>query len=136
MKKKTAIYPGSFNPWHQGHDDVLRKAIQVFEKVIIARGDNPEKYVQGSIEKLRTEINCPYVEVVQFSGLLADFVKKVRPSAIIRGLRNSQDLEYEKTQQYWNEDLGIEIPTFYIICDRKLTHISSSAIKIIKEFKK
>ncbi len=68
-------------------------------------------------------------------GLLVDFVKDVGASAVIRGIRNGQDLEYERTQQYWNEDLGIRVPTVCFITDRKLVHISSSAIRAVEKVK-
>jgi len=57
------------------------------------------------------------------------FCKEVQASAVIRGLRNGADLQYETNMQYWNEDLGLEIPVVYFICDRKLSHISSSMIR-------
>ena len=129
---KTAIYPGSFNPWHDGHQDVLNKALAVFDKVIVAQGLNPAKS-----EPLAFSISK--VEVVSFTGLLKDFINNYsdyRINAIIKGIRNSNDFEYEKTQQYWNEDLGIVIPTIYFISDRSLVHVSSSAIRQIDVFKK
>lgn len=141
---KTAIYPGSFNPWHEGHTDVVSKAIKVFDKVIIAVGVNPDKKKSTETLHLIKRIGwilvmlpeSPRIEVVQFNGLLKDFIKEGDYSAVIKGLRNAPDFEYEKIQQYWNEDLGIRIPTFYVISDRKFVHISSSAIKAIKSFEK
>ena len=76
--------------------------------------------------------------MVRFTGLLSAFITdhpELDISAVIRGLRDANDFEFEKKQQYWNEDLGILIPTLYIICDRKLSHISSSAIRQIEKFK-
>lgn len=128
---KTAIFPGSFNPWHEGHQEILDKALEVFDKVIVAQGINPTKSVPKTLVILH-----PRVEVIQFSGLLIDKIKILSEiKAIVKGLRNSNDFLYEQTQQYWNEDLGIIIPTFYIISNRNKVHISSSAIKIIQGFK-
>lgn len=131
---KTAIFPGSFNPWHEGHQEVLNKALQIFDKVIIAQGYNPEKCPPITLESI---FNSSQISYRQYSGLLVDFINRQPEliNAVIKGLRNSQDLEYEKIQQYWNEDLGINIPTFYIISDRNLTHISSSAIRATEQFK-
>ena len=64
-----------------------------------------------------------------------DAIAPYKPTAIIKGLRNSADFEYEKIQQYWNEDLGMKIPTIYIISNRNLTHISSSAIRAIEKIR-
>lgn len=138
---KIGIYPGSFNPWHEGHTDILGKALQVFDKVIVARGVNPEKSGSTSVEDLQ-HLNkngtnhTGRVEIASFEGLLVDFVKDQDYIAgVIRGLRNGHDLQYEMNQQYWNEDLGLEVPTVYFICDRKLSHISSSAIRALNKIK-
>jgi len=139
---KIAIYPGSFSPWHRGHTDVLRKALKIFDQVTVAspRGPNSSKedtsIILTSIYASLPKEESNRVNVLHFSGLLANFIKDLNDEdqdigAVVRGLRNNQDFEYEKIQQYWNEDLGIEIPIVYFISDRALTHISSSAIKTI-----
>lgn len=135
---KIAIYPGSFNPWHEGHTDVLAKACQVFDRVVIAQGVNPDKNLSER-ERIPAEILAkfhPHVTTAAFKGLFVDFLKGREYHAVIKGLRNIQDFEYEKTQQYWNEDLGQLIPVFYVIADRKLVHISSSALRMINGIKK
>ncbi len=132
---KVAVYPGSFNPWHEGHQDILNKALKVFDKVIVARGINPEKDKHGPLENYSHNERIVHVE---FNSLLTDFINNYPEpiTAVIRGLRNGQDFEFEKTQQYWNEDLGLLVPTVYFITDRKLTHMSSTAVRIIDSFKK
>lgn len=154
---KIGIYPGSFNPWHQGHDDILQKALLMFDKVIIAVGRNPDKPPREfkalndlwsqAVDSIGVE-ESDRVKVVEFKGTLADFANNYYETgdtgtlyvshdacAVIRGLRNSQDFEFEKNQQYWNEDLGLKIPTIYLISDRKLTHISSSALRLVAKIK-
>jgi len=133
---KVAIYAGSFNPWHQGHEDILIKALKIFDKIIVLQGHNPKKLEhkdKSFLEVCKRHENK--VEAGVFNGLLADVVKEVKPDALIRGLRNGYDLEYEANLQYWNEDLGVECPTVYFICDRKLTHISSSALREYENLK-
>lgn len=132
---KVGIYPGSFNPWHSGHQDILEKALQVFDKIVIAIGQNPSKSdLSWDLTYLQKQ-NTTNIEKVEFSGFLNDIVKRYNGIAIIRGLRNGQDFEFEKAQQYWNEDLGITIPTIYFVSDRKLVHISSSAIRLVAKIK-
>jgi len=126
---RTAIYPGSFNPWHDGHDDVLEKALKIFDHVIIAIGQNPNKEGLSQVFKFNDE----KITVIRFTGLLTDFVKEQKACAVIRGLRNGNDLQYEQNQQYWYEDLGLKVPIVYFIADRALGHISSSAIRALKK---
>lgn len=138
---RTAIYPGSFNPWHKGHRDVLDKALKCFDKVIVALAINPDKREPlNEIEKRVKVIShsFPYddkVEVLSFGGLLVDFVKTRPIDAVVRGLRNGADLQYEQNLQYWNEDLGLLIPTIYFICDRNVSHISSSMVRALETFR-
>lgn len=138
MSTKIAFYPGSFNPWHKGHSDILRKALQVFDKVIVGVGINPDKGGNYNLDECFNDFRDIFdkqVEIRHFNGLLVNHVKELEVDAVIRGLRNGHDLEYEMNQQYWNEDLGLEIPVVYFICDRSLGHVSSSAIRMIDQIK-
>lgn len=143
---KTGLYPGSFNPWHKGHQDILLKALKVFDRVIIAVGNNPAKpCTHEELEERARAIEMKNwgrvhltgkVEVVRFEGLLQNVVNTFNVHAIVRGLRNGHDLQYEMNQQYWYEDLGLTIPVTYFITDRSLGHISSSAIRSIEKLRR
>ncbi len=137
-KMKIGLFVGSFNPWHQGHQEILNKAEKIFDKIIIAQGYNPEKEVPSYQGLDGFGDNIIYD---QFTGLLVDYIDSLKlnnltPTALIKGLRNAQDLEYETCMQYTNEDLGLDLPVFYVICDRKLRHVSSSQIRSLEKFKK
>lgn len=129
---KVGLYTGSFNPYHAGHGDIISKALQVFDKVIVARGINPNK--EKSKFPMPNLSHLGNVEVVEFTGLLVEFIEKKDITAIIRGLRNTTDLEYEKSNQYYNEDLNIGIPTVYFISDRSLCHMSSTNERYLAQY--
>jgi len=141
---KHGLYPGSFNPWHEGHTDILNKALKVFDFVTVLHCYNPDKieltkkggHLLTVEEVLKYKITDMFkqIRVDSHPGLLVDYIKSYPADALIRGLRNSQDFEYEKVQQYWNEDLGLAIPTIYFVADRKLVHMSSSAIRMLEKF--
>lgn len=148
---KNAVYPGSFNPWHAGHTDVLEKALGVFDTIFVAVGVNPDKSTQdvavrlGQIEQelIQKDYYDKRVQILCFREMVVDLVNHLNTPihGIVKGLRNGQDLEYERVQQYTNEDLAKEFrlhlpPTVYFVTHRDFSHVSSSAIRIVNELKK
>jgi pantetheine-phosphate adenylyltransferase len=141
---KLGIYPGSFNPIHKGHLDILGQALLMFDKVLVAfpggGADTKElsqkiTFIQNSI---KASIYAPLekrIFVTSFEGLLVDWTKDIKADAVIRGLRNGTDLEYEKSMLYWNQDLGLLIPTVFFITSRDLVHYSSTAIRTLTKIK-
>jgi len=135
MDKKVGLYAGSFNPFHFGHADIIRKALFVFDQVVVAKYNRPFSDAEAVLVKHRLEkqtVQPKDVTLTSFTGMLHEFVDTVKPAALIRGLRNGNDLQYEMNQLYWNEDLGVKVPTVYFICDRTLSHVSSSALREIE----
>lgn len=147
--KRCALYAGSFNPWHEGHSDILTKSLKVFDNVMVSAAINPEKGMRANydFDLLAKQmydqkiIDKDRVQLQHFNGLLVDFIRRLREEfdteivALVRGLRNGHDLNYEMNWQYWNEDLGVKVPMVYFICDRNKSHISSSMIRMIKQVK-
>jgi len=129
---KVAVYAGSFNPFHKGHYNILQKAEKIFDKVIIARGYNPEK--KNDLVALPNIIMDR--AVMQYSGLLTDFIQKLpyENITLIRGLRNSVDLQYEMNQYRYLQDLMPSIQMVSIFCDKEYEHISSSGIRTLSIF--
>jgi len=145
--KTIAIYPGSFNPAHVGHLNILEKAERIFGKgnVITAIGINPDKvntndktYLFEQDNKAKTisqKINRTVITYSKFlHELIEDYEKEGYNVVIIRGLRNGVDLDYEVNQMRFINDFKKDINVIYITCDQEFEHISSSAIRKIEQF--
>ncbi len=132
-KPKIAIYPGSFKPYHVGHDNILKKAERIFDKVIIACGKNPNK--DDIPYRIPETIRSTY-QVDEYNGLLTDYVaSKEYPVTVIRGLRDIHDLTAEITQYHWLQELMPHVDVVSIFCDRDYEHVSSSAIRALEKYK-
>lgn len=128
-----AVYAGSFNPFHKGHLNIIQKAERIFDKVIIARGTNPEK----SSETVELPSVLNYHQIDYYNGLLTDYLKSLNyPVTLIRGLRDANDLLYESNQISFLKELMPDIKVIEIICDKEFSHISSSAIRNLEKFNK
>lgn len=138
MKKRLAVYPGSFNPFHKGHLDILKKAEAIFDEVVVAIGVNPEKKVDEKINKLETlRFQLPGKKVEEFSGFLVDYIQQKEEVGydvtLVRGLRNGADLDYEINQLRVMKDQRPDIKMVFIPCDIKFEHISSSMIRAMEK---
>lgn len=144
-KPRIGIYAGSFNPFHQGHYNILEKAERLFDKVIILRGLNPNKN-NITITAEESNIISPKLqsrEFATFTGFLTDYIAPLEEYAeitLIRGLRNGDDLDYEINQLRFMEDMKDNINILFLPCDKEYEHISSTSIrnlnKIDKDFSK
>lgn len=130
---KIAVYPGSFNPYHVGHENIRLKGDQIFDKVIIARGINPAKN-----NELRPMPEClKYVQVDFYEGLLTNYINsKDYDLTVIRGLRNGYDLEYEMNQYNFLQDFKPDIKVISIFGDKKFDHVSSTSIRLLEQYGK
>jgi pantetheine-phosphate adenylyltransferase len=136
-KPQIGIYAGSFNPFHNGHLNILEKAERIFDKVIVAQGINPEKETaSASLKKLAV---LKYRQIEHFSGLLTDYISSKEEHAqvvLVRGLRNGDDLSYEVNQLRFMEDMKPGLKVVFIRCDMQFEHISSSAIRNLEKIEK
>jgi len=140
MKKRIAVYPGSFDPVTFGHLDIIDRAAKIFDKVIVGVFVHSAKKHMFSQEErvamLRTALKGKRnVEVACFEGLLVDFVKKKRTSVVIRGLRAISDLEYEFQIAATNRTLYPEIETVFFMPRQRYTYLSSSIVRDIAHFR-
>lgn len=136
---QVAVYPGSFDPCTNGHLDIINRASQLFEKVVVAVLINAKKHPVFTLEE-RVEMlkkvtgHNPNVEVVSFSGLLAEFMKENSYSVIIKGLRAVSDFEYEFQLALTNRVLYDKIETVFIPCSSDFMFLSSSVVKEVAKY--
>jgi len=130
---KRAIFPGSFDPITLGHQDIIKRAVNLFDEVIVAIGINSEKKYMFTLEERMGFIkaafsNEPKVTVVSYEGLTVDFCKKNNVKFILRGLRNPADFEFEKAIAHTNRDLA-PIETVFLLTAANTSYISSSIVR-------
>ena len=133
---KKAIFPGSFDPITNGHYDIIKRGVSLFDEVIVAIGVNAEKKYMFSSEKREEWIRSvfkdePRVNVAVYSGLTVDFCKKNNAEFIIRGLRTSSDFEFEKAIAHMNAAISGGIETAFILSELKFAALSSSIVRDI-----
>ncbi len=133
---KTAIYPGTFDPVTYGHIDVIERARGIFDRVIVTVARNVVKKplftVEERVSMLRQAVRgLPNVEVDSFRGLLVDYARKKRATAIVRGLRAVSDFEYEFQMALTNRKLAEKISTVFLMPHEKYTYLNSSIVREI-----
>jgi pantetheine-phosphate adenylyltransferase len=131
---KIAVYPGSFDPVTFGHIDVLERAIEIFDRVIITVAINSSKQpVFGTEERValisEATAGYPNVEVDTFDGLIVDYARRKHAVALVRGLRAMSDFEYEFQMALMNRKLASEIATVFLMPNEKFTYLNSSIIR-------
>jgi len=133
--KQKAIYPGTFDPFTNGHLDVLERALNIFEEVVVVIAENCQKSALFTVEErliMTKQVtgNYPGVSVkVLHKGLLADYARQVGARAIVRGVRQVKDFEYEFQMSLLNRQLYPEVTTVFLMPNVKYTYVASSIIK-------
>ena len=131
---RLAVYPGTFDPITNGHADILRRALKVFDRVIVALAENVRKEPLFSIGERRAMISDalggdPRIEIDAFQGLLVDYVKRRQAGVVIRGLRALADFEYEFQLAHMNRHLAPEVETVFLMTSQESFYVSSSLVK-------
>jgi len=134
LNQNIAIYPGTFDPITNGHIDIIQRALPLFDRVIITLAVNSSKKPLFSVEERMDMISesikqLEGAEVVQFSGLVVDYGRKVGAKAMIRGLRAVSDFEYEFQIALMNRKLWNKMDTVFLMPDEKYTYLSSRIVR-------
>jgi len=137
--KRTAIYPGTFDPLTNGHIDIIKRGLKLFDTVIVAILHNPEKKtlftVEERLELIEKSLNgVQNIEVDSFGGLLVDYAVKRDAHAILRGMRAVSDFEYEFQLALMNRRLNREVQTVFLMTGLRWIFTSSSVIKEAASF--
>ena len=143
--KKVAVYPGTFDPITFGHIDVIKKALKLFDKVVVAASEGTNKhYLFNSTERIEIikkalfvdlKFDKKRIEVISFTSLTTDLCKKYKSNIILRGLRAVSDFEYEFQLAGMNRKLSNNIETIFLMSDVENQIISSRFVKEIVRLK-
>lgn len=133
---KIAVFPGSFDPITVGHVEIVKRALPLFDKIVVAVGVNANKRYLFSLERrlewLRLVFNDePKIEVGHFEKLTAHYCQRIGARFLLRGLRNASDFDYEKTISQLNHIVGGGIETVFLISQPEFSHISSTIVREI-----
>ena len=131
-----AVYSGTFDPLTLGHEDVVRRAAQMFDRVVIAVARAVHKNTRFGLEQRlalaqAALADCPNVQALPFDGLIVDFVRAQQASVIVRGLRSLTDYDYETQMAGMNRHLAPEVDTVFLHTSASVQHISSTLVREI-----
>lgn len=139
MSESIAVYPGTFDPITNGHVSIVKRALQIFDKIIVTILNNPIKTPLFSLDERVSMISqalkdVPNIEVDIFDGLLVDYVVQKNSNVIVRGLRALSDFEYEFQMALMNRKLNRDVQSVFLMTDYKWFYTSSTIIKEAASF--
>lgn len=136
---KIAVYPGTFDPITNGHVDIIKRSAKLFDKIIVTVAVNTQKIPLFNLTERAEMIhqvlkNEERIEVDQFDGLIAEYLKRVNASAMIRGLRAVSDFEYEFQMSLMNRKLNPDVETVFLTPAQEYIHLNSTIVKEVASF--
>lgn len=136
---KKALFPGTFDPFTNGHLDIVNRGLKMFDEVVVAIGINSEKRYLFTLEQRTAWLeelfaDNPRVSVVHYQGLTATFAHSIEAEFILRGLRTTQDFTYEQQIAYVNEDLTQDVQSVFVMSDQKNSSVSSTIVRDLIRF--
>ena len=140
MSPGIAVYPGTFDPITNGHLSIVNRALKIFDKLVLAILNNPQKTPLFTLDERKTMIRealrekADRIEIDSFEGLLVDYVVKKKSNVIVRGLRALSDFEYEFQMALINRKINREVQSVFLMTDYKWFYISSTIIKEAASF--
>lgn len=138
--ERIAIFPGSFDPFTKGHEDILIRGLRLFDKIYIAIGYNSKKdnryfNIDLIVEKINETFKANNnIEVIVYNELTAGLAKKLNAKFLLRGLRNTTDFEYENSISQVNRRLNKDLDSVFLITSPKYAAVSSSIIREVHKF--
>jgi len=138
--KRIALFPGSFDPFTKGHEDVVKRSLSMFDEVIIAIGFNSQKNkryfeIEYMVEKIKGVFEGEErVKVEVYNELTAKYAEKKKAIALVRGLRNTTDFEYENSISQINANLNPDLETVFLITDPVYASVSSTIIREVHKY--
>lgn len=139
--KRVALFPGSFDPFTKGHEDIVLRGLNLFDEIIISIGYNSAKSnryfeVTQMVEKIRdTFVMYPSIKVETYAELTAEFARKHKANYLLRGLRNTTDFEYENSIAQINRKLYGDLESVFLITSPEFAWINSSIIREVHKYK-
>jgi pantetheine-phosphate adenylyltransferase len=139
-QKKVALFPGSFDPFTKGHEDIVLRGLKMFDEIIVAIGYNSQKSnryfpIQLMTEKIQEAFrNHSNIKVLTYAELTVEFAKKHNAKFLLRGLRNTTDFEYENSISQINNKLYNELESVFLITTPQLAWINSSVIREVHRY--
>ncbi|MBT1702463.1 pantetheine-phosphate adenylyltransferase [Chryseosolibacter indicus] len=139
-EKKIALFPGSFDPFTKGHEDIVKRGLQLFDEIIIAIGYNSQKSnryfpIDEMVKYIQlTFKNYPNIQVYTYAELTAEFARRHKAKFLLRGIRNTTDYEYENSISQINRKLYHDLESVFLITSPQFAWISSSIIREVHKY--